>query len=397
MMDSIWSRVWNWITFIESSISLHKKVFTLTQHKPEKKSALRVNKGVDKPASFNPEAALHFQKGQPQLLLADEYVDGIRAGNRTVLSKAITLVESALPKHQSIAQEVIEKCLPYTGNSIRMGITGVPGVGKSTFIEALGSYLTSAGHKLAVLAIDPSSEKTKGSILGDKTRKAKLASDKIDIIRPSPSAGSLGGVARKTKEIITLCEAAGFDTIIVETVGVGQSETAVHSMVDFFLLLMLAGAGDELQGIKRGIMEMADALVINKADGDNIPKAELARQEYLNALHLFPPAESGWSPTVKTCSSLNNTGITEVWEEVLNYIRLTEDSGYFQKRRQQQELRIFFESIGERLKNNFYNDPDVKSQLDNHKANILQGKVSAYQAGNALLETYYNSIRKAKD
>ena len=397
MMDSKSSQVWNWITFIESSISLHKKVFPLTKHKPEKKSALRVNKGVDKPASFNPEAALHFQKGQPQLLLADEYVEGIRAGNRTVLSKAITLVESALPKHQSIAQEVIEKCLPYTGNSIRMGITGVPGVGKSTFIEALGSYLTSAGHKLAVLAIDPSSEKTKGSILGDKTRMEKLASDKNAFIRPSPSAGSLGGVARKTKEIITLCEAAGFDTIIVETVGVGQSETAVHSMVDFFLLLMLAGAGDELQGIKRGIMEMADALVINKADGDNIPKAELARQEYLNALHLFPPAESGWIPTVKTCSSLNNTGITEVWEEVLNYIRLTEDSGYFLKRRQQQELRIFFESIGERLKNNFYNDPDVKSQLDTYKANILQGKVSAYQAGNALLETHYNSIRKAKD
>jgi LAO/AO transport system kinase len=270
-------------------------------------------------------------------------------------------------------------------------------VGKSTFIEALGTTLTARGHKLAVLAIDPSSEKTRGSILGDKTRMEKLAADANAYIRPSPSAGSLGGVARKTKEIILLCEAAGFGTIFVETVGVGQSETAVHSMVDFFLLLMLAGAGDELQGIKRGIMEMADALVINKADGDNIEKARLAKQEYLNALHLFPPAESGWSPTVNTCSSLNNTGIEEVWKVIEDYRTLTWGNGYFRKRRQDQELRIFYESIGERLRSNFFNDPSVKTHLESFKARILQGRISSYQAGNALLEAYYRSIREAGD
>jgi LAO/AO transport system kinase len=313
------------------------------------------------------------------------------------LSKAITLVESSLSKHQSVAQKVIEQCLPFTGNSIRIGITGVPGVGKSTFIEALGSYLTSLGHQLAVLAIDPSSEKTKGSILGDKTRMEKLATDKNAFIRPSPSAGTLGGVARKTKEIIVLCEAAGFDTIFVETVGVGQSETAVHSMVDFFLLLMLAGAGDELQGIKRGIMEMADALVINKADGDNVKKAELAKQEYLNALHLFPAAESGWTPMVNACSSLNNTGIAEIWDVILKYREMAEANGYFSKRRQEQDLKMFFESIGERLKNNFYNDPGVKMQLDEFQSKILKGKISSYQAGNALLETYYKGIREKND
>ncbi len=224
----------------------------------------------------------------------------------------------------------------------------------------------------------------------------KLAADPNAYIRPSPSAGSLGGVARKTKEIILLCEAAGFGTIFVETVGVGQSETAVHSMVDFFLLLMLAGAGDELQGIKRGIMEMADALVINKADGDNIEKAGLARQEYLNALHLFPPSESGWSPTVNTCSALNNSGISEVWKVIKEYQELTRGNGWFSKRRQEQELRIFFESMNDRLKNNFYNDPAVRSQMDLLKTKILHGKISSYQAGNTLLESYYSSIRNSE-
>lgn len=369
----------------------------MTSRKPEKKSALKVNKGIEKPSSFNPEASRHFQKGVPVLLSARQYVEGIRSGNRTILSKAITLVESALPQHQAIAQQVIEQCLPFAGHTVRIGITGVPGVGKSTFIEAFGTFLTGQGHKLAVLAIDPSSEKSKGSILGDKTRMEKLATDKNAFIRPSPSAGSLGGVTRKTKEIIVLCEAAGFDIVIVETVGVGQSETAVHSMVDFFLLLMLAGAGDELQGIKRGIMEMADALVINKADGDNIKKAELARQEYINALHLFPPAESGWTPSVNTCSSLNNTGIESVWEVISSYKALTDSNGYFKQRRQAQELKIFFESIGERLKTNFYNDPEVKAQLETFKSNILQGKISSYQAGNALLETYYKGIKNRAD
>lgn len=365
----------------------------MTGHSENKKSALKVHKGIEQPSSFNPNAVNHFQKTKINLLSPKDYYQGIIAGNRTVLSKAITLVESSLPKHQEIAQQIIEQCLPHSGNSIRIGITGVPGVGKSTFIESLGTYLTGKGHQLAVLAIDPSSEKTRGSILGDKTRMEKLSVDKNAFIRPSPSAGTLGGVARKTKEIIVLCEAAGFDTIIVETVGVGQSETAVHSMVDFFLLLMLAGAGDELQGIKRGIMEMADALVINKADGDNVKKARLAQLEYKNALHLFPPSESGWIPTVNTCSSLNNSGIEEVWAIVENYQELTKKNGYFQKRRQNQELKIFFESIGEKLKDNFYSNPEVKNQLVLMKNRIIDGKISSYQAGNFLLDTYYQSVK----
>jgi LAO/AO transport system kinase len=365
----------------------------LTKNQENKNSALKVNKGIEQPSSLSPLAAKHFQKTKVELLNPEAYIDGVLKGNRTILSKAITLVESSLPKHQAIAQQIIERCLPHAGNSIRIGITGVPGVGKSSFIEALGTYLTGRGHILAVLAIDPSSEKTKGSILGDKTRMENLSADKNAFIRPSPSAGSLGGVARKTKEIIILCEAAGFDTIIVETVGVGQSETAVHSMVDFFLLLMLAGAGDELQGIKRGIMEMADALVINKADGDNVKKAKLAQQEYKNALHLFPPSESGWIPTVNTCSSLNNKGIEEVWQVLEKYKTHTQSNGYFEKRRQEQELKIFFESIGEKLKDNFYNHPLVKEQLQTMKDGILEGKISSYQAGNNLLDAYYQTLK----
>lgn len=370
---------------------------TLTDKKPTHKSALKVQKGIEQPTSFNPQAARHVQKVQQGLLPAKDYVEGIRQGNRALLSKAITLVESVLPKHQDLAQEIIELCLPASGNSIRIGITGVPGVGKSTFIESLGTYLTGNGHKLAVLAIDPSSEKTKGSILGDKTRMEKLATDKNAFIRPSPSAGSLGGVARKTKEIIILCEAAGFDTIIIETVGVGQSETAVHAMVDFFLLLMLAGAGDELQGIKRGIMEMADALVINKADGDNVKKAELARAEYFNALHLFPPSESGWIPTVKTCSSLNNTGIEGVWEVIESYKELTKVNGYFDKRRKDQELKIFHESIGERLKDHFYANKAIQSHLEDIRGKIEGNQISSYQAGNLLLDYYFQQLRDSKD
>jgi len=365
----------------------------LSGNSQNRNSALKVNKGVVQPSSVNPHAAKHFQKAKVELLPADKYIVGILNGNRTLLSKAITLVESALPKHQEIAQEIIEKCIHHSGNSIRIGITGVPGVGKSTFIESLGSYLTNQGHFLAVLAIDPSSEKTKGSILGDKTRMEKLSVDKNAFIRPSPSAGTLGGVARKTKEIIILCEAAGFDTIIVETVGVGQSETAVHSMVDFFLLLMLAGAGDELQGIKRGIMEMADALVINKADGDNVKKAKLAQREYKNALHLFPPSESGWVPKVNTCSSLNHKGIEDVWKIIGDYRELTQKNKYFEKRRQEQELKIFFESIGEKLKDHFYQNPEIQDQLVFIKEKIIEGKLSSYQAGNLLLNSYFQSIK----
>lgn len=356
-------------------------------------SRLKVNKPIDQPSTFSPDAELHFHQSKQSLLQAEDYVSGILKGNRTILSKAITLVESTLPKHQAIAQEIIESCLPHSGNSLRVGVTGVPGVGKSTFIEALGINLIKAGSTLAVLAIDPSSQRTKGSILGDKTRMENLSMEPNAFIRPSPSAGSLGGVTRKTKEIIILCEAAGFDIIIVETVGVGQSETAVHSMVDFFLLLMLAGAGDELQGIKRGIMEMADMLVINKADGDNVKKANLSKQEYLNAMHLFPATESGWVPTVKTCSSLNNTGIKEVWDSILLYKEQTQRNGYFQTRRQEQELKIFTESIGHQLTDHFFQNTAVLKKLNEIKADVLNGKKSAYLAGSELLEIYYKSLK----
>lgn len=327
------------------------------------------------------------------MLDVEATVKGILDKNRTVLSKAITLVESSLPHHQKIAQEIIELVLPFSGNSIRIGITGVPGVGKSTFIESLGKKLTKQGKKLAVLAIDPSSERTKGSILGDKTRMEELSVDNNAYIRPSPSAGSLGGVARKTKEIIVLCEAAGFDTIIVETVGVGQSETAVHSMVDFFLLLMLAGAGDELQGIKRGIMEMADAIIINKADGDNLQKANMAKREYTNALHLFPPADSGWTPVVETCSARDKTGIDQVWNLIYQYQTLTKDSGYFFQRRKEQELKIMFETIKANFSENFNNDPLVKSKLPAIENDVLTGKISAYKAAQELLNTYYKNLK----
>ncbi len=266
---------------------------------------LTVNSGVNQPPSINP----YLKRKRRPLPSAAELIQGILAGDITMLSRAVTLVESLAPDHQAIAQEIIEKCLPYSGNSRRIGITGVPGAGKSTSIDVFGLHVLKSGGKLAVLAIDPSSERTKGSILGDKTRMEKLATHPSAFIRPSPSAGSLGGVARKTRETIVLCEAAGFNNIFVETVGVGQSETAVHSMVDFFLLLQLAGTGDELQGIKRGIMEMADGIVINKADGDNIDRAQLAQAQFRSALHLFPPTESGWQPEVLTYSGYYELGI----------------------------------------------------------------------------------------
>lgn len=365
----------------------------MPENKKNKDSALKVNKGVEQPSSFNPDARNRFKKSRQEILDIDSFVNGILANNRTILSKAITLVESSLPQHQKIAQEIIEYCLPYSGNSIRIGITGVPGVGKSTFIESLGKHLTNQGKKLAVLAIDPSSEKTKGSILGDKTRMEKLSVDDNAYIRPSPSAGSLGGVARKTKEIILLCEAAGFDIIFVETVGVGQSETAVHSMVDFFLLLMLAGAGDELQGIKRGIMEMADAIVINKADGDNVQKANLAKREYANALHLFPPADSGWIPKVETCSAKDKSGIDQVWELIHQYQTLTKNSGYFNQRRKEQELKIMVETIKANFAENFDNNPYIKSMLPSIESDVLNGKISAYKAAQQLLDSYFKNFR----
>ena len=283
-------------------------------------SGLNVNHGVEPLPSVNADSVKRFLKNKKnRSLTVQQYVDGILDGDITILSQAVTLVESSKPEHQEIAQEIIVKCLPFSGNSIRIGITGVPGVGKSTFIEAMGKYITSKGKKLAVLAIDPSSERTKGSILGDKTRMEDLSIDPNAYIRPSPSAGSLGGVARKTREIIVLCEAAGFNHAFIETVGVGQSETAVHSMVDFMLLLLLPGAGDELQGMKRGIVELADLLAINKADGDNQQKVKLAKADYRQALHLFPASENGWKPDVVACSSLTGSGIPEIWKQVESF------------------------------------------------------------------------------
>jgi LAO/AO transport system kinase len=314
-------------------------------------------------------------------------VEGIVKGNITILSQAVTLVESARHEHQQIAQEVIEKCLPYAGNSERIGITGVPGAGKSTSIDAFGIYLIrKRKKKLAVLAVDPSSERSKGSILGDKTRMEQLAREKDAFIRPSASAGSLGGVARKTRESIILCEAAGFDTVFVETVGVGQSETAVHSMVDFFLLIQLAGTGDELQGIKRGIMEMADGIVINKADGDNVKAAALAATQFRNALHLFPPAESGWTPQVLTYSGFYETGIEAIWDMVHEYMAFVKNNGYFLYRRNEQAKYWMYESINEQLKSDFYQNPSIAELLKVKEKEVLSGEISSFIAAKQALD-----------
>jgi LAO/AO transport system kinase len=349
---------------------------------------LKVNEGIPQPESVSHESVKRFLNKSRNLLPVNDYVSGILNGDITLLSKAVTLVESANAKHQHLAQEIITKCLPHSGNSIRVGITGVPGVGKSTFIEALGSYITKQGGKLAVLAIDPSSERTKGSILGDKTRMEELSGDKNAYIRPSPAAGSLGGVARKTRETIILCEAAGFNHIFIETVGVGQSETAVHSMTDFFLLLMLAGAGDELQGIKRGIMEMADIIAINKADGNNTEKARLARIQYNNAIHLFPKKDSGWEPNVLTCSATQKTGIEEIWEQIEMYKSLTFENGYFSGKRNQQATYWMHETIQEQLKRNFYNDPEIKLRIAELEKQVLEDKLSSFMAAGLLLQLY---------
>jgi len=315
-----------------------------------------------------------------------EYADGILSGNRVMLSRAITLVESTLPSDQELAQQVLDVVLPHAGRSVRVGITGVPGVGKSTFIEALGLHLVrEKGHQLAVLAVDPSSQRSGGSILGDKTRMNLLAAHPAAYIRPSPAGRSLGGVTRSTREAMVLCEAAGHDVIFVETVGVGQSETAVHGMVDFFLLLMLAGAGDELQGIKKGIMEMADAVTITKADAGNEQAARRARVEYQNALHLFPLAPSGWSPVVTTSSALTGAGVSQVWEVVQQYVEQTRESGYFQRRRQEQNLHWLHETIREALEARFYARPEVAQHLAGIQQQVMEGCKSAFGAAEELL------------
>ncbi len=352
------------------------------------KSALKIQKGVQQPETLNPHIKKRKKKSSLRYDL-DYYTQGIRKADRAILSQAITLIESTLPSDQILAQKIIEACIPFSGQALRVGITGVPGVGKSTFIETLGSLLVEKyDKKLAVLAIDPSSARNKGSILGDKTRMEKLSSSEHAFIRPSPSAGSLGGVAQKTRESIILCEAAGYDLIFVETVGVGQSETAVHSMVDFFLLLMLAGAGDELQGIKRGIMEMADGIVINKADGDNVQKALLAKSQYANALHLFPKAPSSWEAKTAVCSSLNSDGIQEVWEMIEDYHRFTQANGYFAQKRQHQNLQALKSRLKSSLEDHFNSDQSILKLRKQIEDQVVNQKRSPYQAADELMQAF---------
>lgn len=354
---------------------------------------LTVNKGIEQPSVVNPYLKLRKKPKRHQYTAA-EYVEGIVKGDITILSQAVTLVESLKPEHQVLAQEVIEKCLPYSGNSVRIGISGVPGAGKSTSIDVFGLHvLQQYGGKLAVLAIDPSSERSKGSILGDKTRMEKLSVHPDSFIRPSPAAGSLGGVARKTRETIILCEAAGFDKIFVETVGVGQSETAVHSMVDFFLLIQLAGTGDELQGIKRGIMEMADGIIINKADGSNVEKAKLAATHFRNALRLFPPAESGWIPEVLTYSGFYGLGIKEIWDMVYRYFDFVRANGYFQYRRNEQAKYWMYETINEHLRDSFYQNPTIAAELPLREQEVLGGLATSFTAAKKLLDAYFNELK----
>jgi LAO/AO transport system kinase len=357
--------------------------------KREFKSSLKVKEGIPQPPNINPDVLTKSGRKKRKKYSADEFVSGILSGNRIILSQAITLVESSLDEHHETAQAIIEKCLPFSSRSIRIGITGVPGAGKSTFIETLGLHILSEKRKVAVLTIDPSSERSKGSILGDKTRMEQLSIHPEAFIRPSPSTGTLGGVARKTRETIILCEAAGFDTILVETVGVGQSETTVHSMVDFFLLLMLAGAGDELQGIKRGIMEMADLIAITKADGTNKKFAENARVSFQNSLHLFPKKSSGWVPQVQTCSALTNTGIKELWDIIMEYFIFTKNSGYFDTFRKEQAVIRMHNTIIEYLNNSFYSNKDIKLMVPGMERQLQQGTITSYKAAVKLLDKYF--------
>jgi LAO/AO transport system kinase len=357
----------------------------------EKFKSLKVNKGVTDVPSVSP----YFQRNtQQKPYTTSELIKGIFQGDVAILSKAVTLIESSKKEHQKLAQQIIENCLPHSGKSVRIGITGASGAGKSTSIDALGMYLIQKGHKMAVLAIDPSSKRSKGSILGDKTRMEALSREKNAFIRPSPNAGSLGGVAQKTRETIILCEAAGFDTIFVETVGVGQSETAVHSMVDFFLLIQLAGAGDELQGIKRGIMEMTDGIVINKADGDNIKKAELAASHFRNALHLFPLPDSGLIPKVLTCSGYYNIGITGIWEMIDEYIAFTKTNGYFEHRRTKQSKYWMYESIHTMLNQAFYQHPNIENLLPQMERKVLNNEISPFIAAKQLIDLFVKEDRK---
>jgi LAO/AO transport system kinase len=323
----------------------------------------------------------------------DELIEGISQNNRAILAQAITLIESNAPRHFNMGQELINRILPDTGKSIRIGITGVPGAGKSTFIETFGTFLCNLGHRVAVLAVDPSSSVTGGSILGDKTRMDRLSKDPRAYVRPSPASGTLGGVARKTRETILVCEAAGYDVIIVETVGVGQSEVTVRSMVDIFMLLALTGAGDELQGMKKGIMELVDLLVINKADGDNERKAINAKEEFSRILHFLRPATKGWSSKALTCSALYEKGIDEIWDTIQDYERATKAKGIFEERRLSQKRDWFYTLIKNQLETSFFTNPTIKEQLPILEKNVLSGQLSA-SLGVSKLFDHYNEKSK---
>ncbi len=359
---------------------------------PKNRTDRQIRKGVTQKQSINPNAAQHFLRHKRKQHPLSYYVDGILASDRVILGQAITLIESTALAHQDLAQQIIEACLPNSGQSIRIGITGTPGVGKSTFIEAFGTQLIQSGKRIAALAVDPTSQVTKGSILGDKTRMEMLSTDTNAFIRPSPAGDSLGGVARKTREAIILCEAAAYDTIIIETVGVGQSETAVHSMVDFFLLLLLPGAGDELQGIKRGIVEMADLVVVNKSDGDRQTLARQTKRAYQNALHLFPTKESQWSPKVVTASALQKEGIQEIWEKIQDFYTQMTTSNYFQQHRDDQAIYWLHESIRQQLSASFYGQAAIKEQLIKMEQKILAKQYSPFKAADELLQFWRKSF-----
>ncbi|MDB3976833.1 methylmalonyl Co-A mutase-associated GTPase MeaB [Flavobacteriaceae bacterium] len=351
-------------------------------------SALNELRGVEKPKNLSNKTALKLKKARKQKQSISELIKGILAANKTALSRAITIIESTAPKDRADAKELIQGCITHANKSIRIGITGVPGVGKSTFIEQFGTLLTQKGHKVAVLAVDPSSSLSNGSILGDKTRMEELVKNKLAFIRPSSSGDSLGGVARKTREAIILCEAAGYSHIVIETVGVGQSETVVHSMTDFFLLLKLAGAGDELQGIKRGIMEMADAIIINKADGENLKAAKLAKTEFNRALHLYPPKDNGWIAKTITCSALKNQGIQEALDLINEYVTQMKDTGYFTSKREQQQHFWMLQTIENRLKSDFYDNPKIKRALKQQLKALANATTSPFQAAAYLLSLH---------
>ncbi|MEP2934915.1 MAG: methylmalonyl Co-A mutase-associated GTPase MeaB [Gilvibacter sp.] len=354
--------------------------------KAKRDSALEERPGVIQNESLNPKAAKSIKKLRGAPIDVDQLTNGILAGDAVALSRGITLVESTANKHQKLAQQLILNCLQHTKPALRIGITGVPGVGKSTFIEQMGNLLIGKGHKVAVLAIDPSSSLNKGSILGDKTRMDTLVRSENAFIRPSASGESLGGVARKTREAIVLCEAAGYDYILIETVGVGQSETAVHSMTDFFLLLKLAGAGDELQGIKRGIIEMADAIVINKADGENQKAARLAKTEFNRALHLYPAKDNGWSPKTLTCSAIENQGIEQTLEMIHDFAALTKENGHFENRRKEQQEYWFRQTVSNTLLDDFYKKPEVKKEITSLLKAMDDKKITPFEAAYQLLK-----------